>query len=117
MFCPKCGAMLSQRVSSSGSTYLYCLPGDMALSWDLEARLEQRYGPDATDTPQANDVPYNRQLHGGIHWFCPGDGVRLNERLECPECGKNVRDLTYTLIELHPHRKIPMPDGDAYPYM
>ena len=106
MFCPKCGTPLTMRQWPSGRPGLYCELGDMGLSQHLRETLEKRYGPEETNAVQSPLPPYSRKWHGGIHWFCPGDGAPLNDHLECPQCGKHLRDLVYTLIEQHPHRPI-----------
>jgi hypothetical protein len=112
MFCPKCGTRLSAKVSEAGGPELCCLPGDMCLSQDLQSRLELRYGPVAAG-PLSALPPFSQLLHGGVHWYCPGDGTPLNAELECPQCGKHLRDLVYVLIELHPHR--PVAERDERP--
>jgi endogenous inhibitor of DNA gyrase (YacG/DUF329 family) len=112
VFCPKCGARLSTKVSEVGTLELCCLPGDMCLSQDLQSRLELRYGL-AAASPLSVSQLFSQQLHGGLHWFCPGDGTPLNAELECPQCGKHVRDLAYVLVELHPHR--PVAERDERP--
>ena len=106
MFCPKCGAPLTIHQWPWGHAEVYCEPGDMGLSQQVRETLEQRYGPEAAGVTQSPLPPYSRQLHGRLQWFCPGDGTPLNDHLECPQCGKHLRDLVYTLIELHPHRPI-----------
>src|SRR5215469_17804204 len=99
MFCPKCGAALSVQVSSRGASELCCIPGDMCMSRDVQRRLEQRFAPEFAGIPQSPEPGYNPQLHSGIRWYCPGDGTRLTDRLECLRCGKHVRDLVWELVE------------------
>ena len=106
MFCPKCGTPLTMHQWPSGHTELNCEPGGMGLSQHLRETLEQRYDPAAVDVAQSPLPAYSRQMHGSLHWYCPGDGTPLYDHLECPRCGKHVHDLVYTLIELHPHRPI-----------
>jgi DNA-directed RNA polymerase subunit M/transcription elongation factor TFIIS len=103
MFCPKCGNPLVLKRLGSGRDELYCIQGDMDLSQMMQQTFEERYGPDAA--PQSPNPAFNPQFHAGLHWFCPGDGEKLNARLECPKCGKHLRDLVYQLVELHPHKK------------
>lgn len=99
MYCPKCGEILTRRNGE-----LTCLAGDMGLSRNVEQRLMERYAPEAP--PQSPLPLYVPQLHRSRwRWWCPGCGVRLNERQECPQCGKHLRDLFYPLVELHPHRE------------
>ena len=106
MYCPKCGTLLTVRQSLSGHIELYCEPGDMPLSPQLREVLEKRYGSGMASTLQSSLLLYSRQLHGGLRWYCPGDRTRLNDHLESPQCGKHLRDLVYTLVELHPHRPV-----------
>lgn len=109
MFCPKCGNLLVlKHFVEYKSDELYCEKGDMLLSKWMQQKLEQRYGPHAT--PQSPNPPFDKQFHGGLHWFCPGDGEKLNEQLECSKCGKHLRDLVYPLIEVHPHQGGKTPD-------
>ncbi len=91
-----------------GERELCCLPGNMCLSRDLQNQLERRYGASAADSTQTSQtsrlaVPFSPQIHSGLRWYCPGDGASLNAELECPKCGKHLRDLVYVLVELHPH--------------
>lgn len=106
MFCPKCGALMSVQVRLGETSELCCTQGEMCLSPDMQRRLEQRFAPELAGTPMSPQPAYNRQLHGGLGWYCPGDGTRLNDQLECPQCGKHIRDLVWALIELHPHRPV-----------
>jgi hypothetical protein len=93
----------------------------MWLSADLQARLEHRYGAvDAAATGPVHPsaarppVPVAPQVHGGLHWYCPGDGAPLNANLDCPQCGKHLRDLVYVLVELHPHRPVAQRDEHSW---
>lgn len=103
MFCPKCGDPLLLKHYENGKVGLYCLKGEMSLSPAMQQRFEERYGPNPL--PQSPNPPFNQHIRGGIHWFCPGDGEPLNAQLECPKCGKHLRDLLYPLVEVHPHAK------------
>ncbi len=105
MFCPKCGSPLTWRSDSYVKRdVLYCLPGDMWLSVNLTERLLERYGAqEAADVPEATS-PYSVWWHGRRQYYCHGCGVRLHEGLICGRCGKSLRDLIVTLVELHPHR-------------
>lgn len=97
MFCPKCGQVL---IAWEGT--LYCQTGEMPLSEHLRDSLSARY---AKDSPPQSGLPeFKRQLHDGLRWFCPGCGNPLNKVVACDGCGKHLRDLVYSLIELHPHR-------------
>jgi ssDNA-binding Zn-finger/Zn-ribbon topoisomerase 1 len=115
MFCPKCGIQLRVQLSAHGRRELCCLPGNMCLSQDLQARFEQRYGAAAADSarPTRSSVLVPPQVYGSLHWYCPGDGIPLNAELECPQCGKHLRDMVYDLVELHPHR--PVTQHDEHP--
>ncbi len=103
MFCPKCGRALVLKHFGSGKGELYCVQGEMGLSLSMQQKFEERYEPHAA--PQPPNPPFHAQPHGGLQWFCPGDGERLNAQLECSTCGNHLRDLAYPLIEFHPHKK------------
>jgi len=111
MYCPKCGTPFVTRLDAqSGAFYLYCEVGEMALSPKLQEALDYRYGesapPRLVSSPRPAPSPTFPHEWG---WYCPGCGVSLNGWLECPRCGKRLRDLAYQLVERHPHR----PDPDA----
>jgi len=77
----------------------------MEMSVHLTERLLERYGAQApADEPDAAP-PYSVWWQGRRQYYCPGCGVRLLEGLVCGRCGKNLRDLLRTLVELHPHRE------------
>jgi hypothetical protein len=103
MFCPRCGTVLTVRSDERWGDILYCVRGDMALSRGMQEALERRYGT-SDGGPQSPLSPYSPQIHGGLTWYCPGCGVRLDEHLQCPRCARHLRDLVYQLVELHPHR-------------
>ena len=98
MFCPKCGEELILQDAE-----VVCVRGEMALSRTVAKVLGDRFA--AIAAAQSTEPPYNPQWHDGLHWFCPGCGNPLNRHLECPSCGKHLRDLVPTLIELHPHQR------------
>lgn len=104
MFCPKCGYALVLKHLESGRDELYCARGDMSLSLAMWQKFEERYGPRAAQQP--TNPPVDQHFHGGLRWFCPGDGEHLNAQLECTKCGKHLRDLAYQLIEFHPHKAV-----------
>jgi len=111
MYCPKCGATLvTRRDAGHGASYLYCEPGKMGLSLKLQDVLDHRYGenapPSIVQRPRPISSPTYPHEWG---WYCPCCGVPLNGWLECPHCGKHLRDLAYQLVELHPH----LPPQDA----
>ncbi len=97
MYCPYCGEILTRRDGE-----LYCIAGEMGVAPMLEQMLNARYSPNAP--AQSPRPSYSPQIHGNLRWWCPGCGIRLNQYLECDQCGKHLRDLTVYLIELHPHR-------------
>ena len=76
----------------------------MGLSLKLQEVLDQRYGenapPHIVQQPPPAASPTFPHEWG---WHCPGCGIPLNGWLECPRCGKHLRDLAYQLVELHPH--------------
>ena len=98
MYCPKCGDELTEHDGE-----LCCAVGDMSLSQKLEEILTQRYSAGSESVLPA--TVYDRQIHGGLNWFCPGCGIRLNEELHCESCRKHIRDSVRTLVELHPHAR------------
>jgi hypothetical protein len=104
MFCPKCGSLLTWRSDSYlKRDVFYCTPGDMWMSVNLTERLLERYGAqEPADEPEATP-PYSVWWQGSRQYYCPGCGVRLQEGLICGRCGKSLRDLLRTLVELHPH--------------
>lgn len=88
----------------------YCASGDMWMSVNLTERLLERYGTQAAaDAPEAMP-PYSVWWHGRRQYCCPGCGIRLQEDLACGRCGKSLRDLLMTIVELHLHR------GEMTPY-
>lgn len=101
MFCPKCGDILVLKHHAQGFDEFYCVKGDMGLSKELQSKFEERYRSDVL--PQSSRPAFNPQFHRGLRWFCPGDGERLNAELECPKCGKHLRDVVFVLVEIHPH--------------
>lgn len=105
MFCPKCGSLLTWRWDSyMKRDVFYCTPGDMWMSVNLTEQLLERYGAQAVaDEPEAAP-PYSVWWQSRRQYRCPGCGVRLHDDLTCGRCGKSLRDLLRTLVELHPHR-------------
>jgi hypothetical protein len=101
MFCPKCGAVFLSRFSEHGIEELCCEKGKMSLSPIMQRKFEERYRANAI--VPFGDSASHQHVHSEFHWFCPGDGERLNGRLECLKCGKHLRDLFYQLVELHSH--------------
>src|SRR5688572_3114391 len=99
MFCPKCGRPLER--SEYGE--LLCSWGDMYMSRYLEQKLTERYADDAP--PQSPEPLWSYKGCGGVQWYCPKCGAALNACLECGRCHKHLRDLIFTLVELHPHRE------------
>jgi len=109
MYCPKCGtALVTRQDMRHGDTYLYCEPGEMVLSRSVQEALDHRYGANAPPSvvQQVRPAPSPTYPHEW-GWYCPGCGVPLDGWLECPRCGKHLRDLAYQLVELHPHRPDP----------
>lgn len=78
----------------------------MGLSEALQERMERDFGPGTEGAAQFPLPAYNPQFHRGLRWYCPRDGVRLNEQLECPTCGKHLRGYVRVLVELHPHCQV-----------
>ena len=114
MYCPKCGTpLVTRRDEQSSASFLYCEPGEMPLSLKLQEVFDHRYGgaapADFAKSPRP--APSPTFLHEWA-WYCPGCGVPLNGRLECPHCGKHLRDLAYYLVERHPH--LPEPNAPVH---
>ena len=93
MFCPKCGNLLLLKHSENGRDELYCIQGEMGLSSAMQQKFEERYG--SSPLPQSSNPPFSQQFHGGLHWFCPGDGELLNAHLECHRCEKASGDKSH----------------------
>lgn len=108
LYCPKCGESFSiatwDSISGRMSEELYCEPGEMGLADRLREIFEARY---LRGEPQDPHPTYNAQLHGHLRcWFCPGCGVHLDEHGACPRCHYHQRDVSYHLVEIHPHRDV-----------
>jgi ssDNA-binding Zn-finger/Zn-ribbon topoisomerase 1 len=101
MFCPKCGNPLVLKHYANEREELFCVKGEMGLSQVMRQTFEERYQQHASS--QSPNPPFHPQFHSGFHWFCPGDGEQLNAHLECPACGKHLRDQVFQLVEKHPH--------------
>ena len=101
MFCPFCGDVLVAKRDARWGESVCCVRGKMELSEHMRQTLEQRYGGvSVEDKPRSVTSTSGRQLG---HWFCPGCGVPLNAQMQCPTCGKSLRDQLFGLVELHPH--------------
>src|SRR5262245_14180425 len=100
MYCPKCGEALTRRHDGE----LTCERGEMGLSRNLERGLQECF-VDRIWVP--HDAAFSVEIGGA--WWCPGCGVRAEERnrgdLRCPSCGVSLREFIRPLIELHPHRR------------
>ena len=75
----------------------------MWTSVNLTQTLLDRFGVQESGGEPEVVPPHRAQLHSRLPWYCPGCGVRLHEDLTCGRCGKDLQDLLYTLVELHPH--------------
>lgn len=96
MFCPKCGDEL-RNVKGE----LTCARGGMGLSKSMERRLLECYVLKSR-VPTESKVSF---LWGGT-WYCPGCGVKAEERegrVRCPQCSLNMNEFLHQLIEVHPH--------------
>jgi hypothetical protein len=92
MYCPKCGLPM-EKVQGLWR----CTSGGLDFSQHLGEQLEARF---------AGDSKPGRVNSGGLEvrrWYCPACGVPLDSECDCPECRKSIRDLTFELIERHPH--------------
>ena len=97
MFCPMCGEEMSDV-----NGVLTCVPGEMPLSQRMQQSLIECF-VDQSRMPREAKA---RADVGGT-WFCPGCGVRVEEkegRLVCPSCSRSLNEFLFALIELHPHR-------------
>ena len=94
LFCPKCAAAMERRGSE-----LTCVPGEMGLSRVLEGQLLARFG----EHVRADAPP---PLPGSAAWFCPACRTALSADMICATCGGGLRDLLFSLVDLHPHRKL-----------
>ena len=105
MFCPKCGSLLTWRWDAyMKRDVFYCTPGDMWMSVNLTEQLLERYGAQAAADEPEFAHPYSVWWQGRRQYHCPGCGVRLHDDFTCGRCGKSLRGLLRTLVELHPHR-------------
>ena len=109
MFCPKCG---DELVRQKGE--LFCLFGEMGIAQDIERILTERFGARQPSPKRQQFAPITIQMfpssvsrgprfHPLYPWFCPGCGIVLDEKMQCPECGGTIRDLQSPLLERHPH--------------
>jgi hypothetical protein len=97
MYCPKCGDVLEQI-----NGVWTCRRGDMPLSNHLSAAFVDQY----VLKIRANEHRPVAFRWGGV-WYCPGCGIRLEERdglVACHECGQSLNEFLHELIELHPHK-------------
>ncbi len=77
----------------------YCKTGDMALSRNVYKILVERF-------PNIQKQPNNTKIGSGItKMYCPGCGEMLDKELKCQRCNGSIADLSYQLIEFHPHLK------------
>jgi rubrerythrin len=101
MYCPKCGDVLRRHPNGE----LTCDRGEMALAQALESAFQECF-VDRTRIPRDDPFPYGI----GGSWWCPGCGVRAEERLRgdlrCPSCGVSFREFIVHLVEIHPHRPL-----------
>lgn len=80
-----------------------CRRGDMPLSPRLSAAFVDRYVLKSRAPAEHRRAAVR---WGGV-WYCPGCGVRLEERdgsVACHECGQSLNEFLYELIEVHPHK-------------
>jgi hypothetical protein len=104
MYCPKCGDVLEQI-----NGVWVCRRGDMPLSNRLSAAFEDQY----VLKIRATEYRPAALRWGGV-WYCPGCGVRLEERdglVACHECGRSLNEFLHELIELHPHQDMHEKNG------
>jgi hypothetical protein len=97
MFCPRCGEKLTNT-----RTGLWCLKGDMQLSENLAARLNDCFILEK-DAPKR----FRFSFVVGGNWFCPKDGVKTVEKdgfIECAECNSSLNEFIFALIERHLHK-------------
>ncbi len=66
----------------------------------MTAALDDTFGEESDPAAQP---PLPARYRWGGRWFCPACGVRTDEDLECPRCGRHLRAFAFPLQELHPH--------------
>jgi uncharacterized Zn finger protein (UPF0148 family) len=97
MFCPKCGEKLIETENGR----LVCKSGQMELTQELENRLRECY---ETKSRKPRESKFDFQIGG--NWFCPECGILTKEKdgcVRCPQCGSNINEFIFSLIEHHPH--------------
>ncbi|MDP9378994.1 MAG: hypothetical protein M3Q29_02385 [Chloroflexota bacterium] len=73
------------------------------MSQKMTDALDDIFGEGSDPAAQSPLPWFSPQVHWGVCWFCPACGVRINEDLECPRCGRHLRALAFCIQELHPH--------------
>jgi hypothetical protein len=86
-----------------------CRAGGMELSQVVDETLRA-----VTDSAPVAEPASS--MHWGGEWYCPADGVRMQERngrVLCPACGRHLPGpILYQLIEFHVHQAVIASDGD-----
>jgi rubrerythrin len=103
MFCPKCGDLLKEERG-----VFFCERGEMESSQRMAEGLYSRF-VSKTENPEEFQFAKAGNRFVGGQWFCPGCGVLMQEEVpgavRCPQCGRNLRNYLWELIELHPHSR------------
>jgi hypothetical protein len=109
VYCPKCGAVLSERLDEPFGCKFYCAPGETPFSARVERALIERF----SEPDEISDGERQERVRSAprLSLYCPGGGVPFDETGQCPDCGRDLRDLAYDLRKLHPHR---LPDGSMW---
>lgn len=93
MYCFHCGKTLK-----SVAGVLTCTAGQMALSSELQRRLEELFPVASSSTSRRGA----EKSSPGAGLFCPGCGVELGGTT-CPSCRNDLRPYFHAFVELHPH--------------
>ena len=98
MYCPRCGDVMDD----SGPT-LTCHRGQMPLSEMMDLDLRAAFTGGGWPPPAE---PLTRPWGGS--WYCPHCGVENVEAggfVTCPQCGRQLNNYLYPLLEFNPHRR------------
>ena len=93
MYCPKCGAGLTEGPNG----WLLCSSGELEFSLDLSQKLRVAYRRSVVAPDHPPDL-------SGRTLFCPGCAIAMPKGQHvCPNCSVSIRPFIAALIEFHPH--------------